>query len=194
MVNAGDIYRIKVAGDLSIVPYVGALSLPACSLGGIYTARVGKLTSLGVLPLIMVALQDIFALSRLEIGMAAVLFMASYVHTPKKAKIEFSKWQRRVALILGMAIIAGGFITVSSVRGLGVDFPGITPAMDRISEFVPVFPSIYSNFSATPVAFSMYLSSPEESKHGSWGEYSFAPVLRLLAKAGLSILTLVLWE
>ena len=185
MVNAGDIYRMKEAGDLSVVPYVGAFSLPACCLAGIYTARVGRLTFLGVSPLVIVALQDLFAQSRLELGMAAVLFMACYVHTPGKAKIKFTKWQRNLALALGFVILGGGFIVVSAVRGLGVDFPGITPAMDRISEFVPVFPSIYSNFSATPVAFSMYLSSPAESKHGSWGEYSFAPVLRLLAKVGL---------
>jgi oligosaccharide repeat unit polymerase len=60
----------------------------------------------------------------------------------------------------------------------------MTPAINRISEYVPVFPSLYSNLAAAPVAFSQYLDTPAERKSNLWGQYTFKPILRMLARWG----------
>ena len=118
--------------------------------------------------------------------MAAFLFLVSYLYTPKPNRFKAKRWRMVLAVSLSVAILVSGFVFVSATRGLGVDFPGITPAMESITESIPVFPSLYSNFSATPVALSMYLKSPEEGKTGHWGEFALWPLMRLFARLGLS--------
>ena len=63
----------------------------------------------------------------------------------------------------------------------------MTPAIDRISEYVPVFPSLYANLAATPVAFSQYLATPAERKNNIWGQYTFKPILRMLDRWGFQL-------
>ena len=118
--------------------------------------------------------------------MAAFLFLVSFLYTPRPTRFSVKRWQQLGAASLALAILVGGFAFVSSTRGLGVDFPGITPAMEKITEFIPVFPSIYSNFSAPPVALSMYLTSSNETRGGHWGQFAFWPVFRLMARLGLA--------
>jgi oligosaccharide repeat unit polymerase len=43
-----------------------------------------------------------------------------------------------------------------------------------------------ANIAATPVAFSMYLDTPEAEKRGMWGGYTFAPIYRLLSRLGFN--------
>jgi oligosaccharide repeat unit polymerase len=183
-VNANDIYREKLTGDLTWIPYVGACLYAACSLAGVYTARIGKPTILGIVPLALLALNNILSMIRAGVIMALFLFFTSYFCTPRVDRLKIPRWQGILALAMAIIILAGGFAVVSSTRGLGVDFPGITPAMDQISEYVPVFPSFYSYLAATPVAFSQYLGTPAERKNGIWGQYTFKPILRMLARWG----------
>lgn len=184
LLNANDIYVARISNELSGLPYAGAFSLAACALAGVHVAKTGKFTFATLIPVALVALQLLFLMGRGALGLAAVMFLASALHTPRDPGARAPQWQRIAGIVLIATMLGGVFAVVSSVRGLGVDYPGITPAMDRISEYVPVAPSIYSNFSATPVAFSMYLSSPEVSKHGFWGMYTFAPIFRLLSRVG----------
>jgi oligosaccharide repeat unit polymerase len=185
-VNAGEIYLGRVSGELSWIPYAGALLFVGSSLAGVYTARVGRLTMLASVPLVLETISNILGMFRGGVVMAAFLFLVSYLYTPKPNRFKAKRWQKILALSLSVAILVSGFVFVSATRGLGVDFPGITPAMEKITESIPVFPSIYSNFSATPVALSMYLKSPEEDKTGHWGEFALWPLMRLLARLGLS--------
>lgn len=183
--NGNDIYLGKLSGELAFFPYVAGGLYAGCTLAGIYTARLGKLTFVASVPVILLALNNAFSMVRAGVIMAAFLFLTAFLYTPRERKFKIKKWQSFAGVAVTVAVFFGGFLVVSTTRGLGVDFPGITPAMDRISEYFPFFPSVYSNLSATPVALSLYLSAPEERKNGSWGEYSFAPPLRVLAKTGL---------
>jgi len=183
--NSGEIYTERVSGVTSEVPYFGALLFVACSLAGVYTARVGKLTVAAITPLVLETVNNIFGMFRAGVVMAAFLFLVSFFYTPRSAKFSIKRWQQFAAVSLGIAILVGGFVFVSATRGLGVDFPGTTPAMERISEIIPVFPSIYSNFSATPVALSMYLTSPDEAKTGHWGQFALMPIFRFAVRLGL---------
>lgn len=183
--NAGDIYGARTSNELSGLGYASSFSFAGCSLAGVYTGIRGKLTFTAMLPIFLVILQLIAVMGRTGLGIAAVLFITAYVYTPGKARLLFSRWQRIAGLVLASGLVAA-FLLVSSIRHLDVNFAGITPAMDRVTEYVPFFPSIYTNFSATPVAFSVYLSSPSADKNGFIGMYTFAPFFRLLAKLGLS--------
>jgi oligosaccharide repeat unit polymerase len=182
--NANDIYVARISNQLSGLPYAGAFSLAACVLAGIHVGKSGKFTFATFLPIVLVALQLLFLMGRGALGIAAVLFSVSALHTPRDPGVRAPRWQLIGGIVLLATILCGVFALVSAIRGLGVDYPGNTAAMDRISEYIPVAPSIYSNFSATPVAFSMYLSSPQEDRHGFWGMYTFAPVFRLFSKLG----------
>ena len=187
LTNAGDLYRGRLSGELSGIPYIGALLYAACTLAGVYTARKGKLTLVAVCPLTLLALNNVISMARAGVVMTAFLFLPAFLHTPKQIRLSVPRWQQVVALVAGIAILVGGFVLVSSVRGLGVQFPGITPAMDEITEYIPVFPSIYSNFAAPPVALSLYLSSPAENHDAMIGQFTFAPVLRALSRLGFHV-------
>ncbi len=183
--NGNDIYLGKLSGDLAFFPYVAGALYAGCTLAGVYTARIGRPTLVASIPVILLALNNAFSMVRAGVIMAAFLFLTAFLYTPRERGFRIKKWQSLAGIVVAIVVFFGGFLVVSTTRGLGVDFPGITPAMDRISEYVPFFPSVYSNLSATPVALSLYLSAPEESKDGGWGEYAFAPPLRILSKTGL---------
>jgi oligosaccharide repeat unit polymerase len=134
-------------------------------------------------PVVLVVLQLFSVMGRTGLGVAAVLFAVSFVYTPKPVRFAIPMWQRLVAGSVAMMLI-GTFVAVSAIRHLNVEFAGITPKLEEISEYVPFFPSVYSNFSATPVAFSLYLATPEQQKEGFWGMYTFAPIFRFLSRLG----------
>ena len=185
-VNSVDIYIGRTEGTLSWLPYVGSSLLAASALTGIYAAKTGRPSWPMALPPILTLFQAMLEMARLDLLMCAVLFLCAYFHTPGRVRFRISSTQLVFMGTLLASVSVGGVVLVSSVRGLAVDFPGRTNAIDSITEYAPPFPSFYANFSAPPVAFSLYLASPDESKNGFWGEYTFAPVFRVLTKLGLS--------
>lgn len=186
LMNPGDIYRARIGNEMSGIPYAGAFSFAACTLAGIHVAKAGKFTSFTIIPVVLVTLQLLFMMGRTGLGIAAVLFLVPLLYVPRDPGAVTPRWQWIGGGAALAVTLSGAFVFVSAIRGLQVDFPGITPTMDRISEYVPFAPSLYSNFSATPVAFSQYLDSPEANKTGFWGMYTFAPVFRGASKLGFA--------
>lgn len=182
--NANDLYSARTANQISGIPYAGSFSYAACTLAGIYVAKLGRFTLTAVLPIVLIAIQTVFVMGRTGLGIAAVLFFAAAVYTPRDPGMRTPRWQRRAGVSILATFLVGAFVLISSVRGLSTNFPGTTPEMERISEYIPSAPSLYSNFSATPVAFSMYLSAPHEEQNDLWGMYTFAPLFRFLARLG----------
>jgi oligosaccharide repeat unit polymerase len=182
--NAGELYLSRLSGEVAYIPYAGAFAYAACSLAGAYTAFLGRVSRLALIPVLLVTAMQIFSMSRIGLSVAALLFLTSYLHARRDTRLRVTRWQRIFAFGLGAMVLGGGFALVSTTRGLGVDFPGKTPALEAITEYLPVFPSLYSYVSASPVAFSMYLASPQSSKDGRLGQYTFAPILRFLSKLG----------
>lgn len=177
--DPGSVYAARTSNDMPGTPYIGSLTYAACCLSGIYLARTGSL-GVGVIAVALIGLQHFFAMGRTGLGITAILFMACCFYSSRISV----KWTRRKKLILAISasVLFAGFFGVTAIRHLQVDFVGQTPEMNSISEYVPFFPSIYSNFSATPVAFSLYLDSPET--HGAFAQYTFAPILRFLSAFG----------
>jgi oligosaccharide repeat unit polymerase len=184
--NSGDIYMGRIGGSLNWLPFVGPCLLGAIVLAGSYTAKIGRLSSPVILLLTLVLLQGALEMARLGFVMAALLFLSAYFHTPGRVRLRLSRRQQALLALLILGVGLGGVVFVSSVRGLAVDFPGRTAAINSITEYVPFFPSVYSNFSAPPVALSLYLGSPGESRQGYWATYTLGPIYRLLSRFGLS--------
>ena len=183
LLSPNEIYAARTANETTGVPYAGSFAFAACTLAGVHVAQFRRFTSTTLVPVILVALQLVFMMGRTGLGIAAVLFCVSFLYTARPTGAVLPRAQKLVGTI-ALSTLALSFILVSAIRGLEVDFAGITPAMQQISKYVPFAPSLYSNFSATPVAFSMYLQTPEEAKSGYWGMYTFAPVLRGASKLG----------
>src|SRR5207302_1915319 len=145
----------RITNEFVFMPYVGPCLLAGAGLSGIYIAATGKFSVRSVAPLILEVLRNILAMSRGGVVIAGFMFLVCFAYTPKKWRFKVAKWQLVAGMTVASVLLVGQVIFVSATRGLEVDFPGRTDAMDAISEYVPIFPSIYSNFSATPVAFSM---------------------------------------
>lgn len=178
-----EIYAARLSNDLDSISYIGSVTFAACPLAGVYAARIGRLTWVVTIPLILIILQLILVMGRTGLGLAAVLFLAAFAYTPKAVRFSIQTWQRVFGAALAFTLVAT-FFMVSAVRRLDVNFPGITPQMERASEYIPFLPSIYSNFSATPVAFSVYLQNSEHENRSFWGMYTFGPIFRILARLG----------
>ena len=182
----GDVYGGRITNEFVFMPYVGPCLLAGAGLSGIYIAATGKFSVRSVAPLILEVLRNILAMSRGGVVIAGFMFLVCFAYTPRKWRFKVAKWQLVGGMTVASVLLVGQVIFVSATRGLEVDFPGRTHSMDAISEYVPIFPSIYSNFSATPVAFSMYLATPQEARQGFWGMHTFAPIFRILGKLGFA--------
>jgi len=178
------IYLGRTGGELSWLPYAGSFLFPACSFAGIYSAKLGRISKVATLPLLLVALQMVLGMARMGFVMGAILFLSSFLHTPKPKGFTVTRTQLILVSSAVVILLVGGMFFVTSIRGLAVDLPGRTPTIDSITEYIPFFPAVYANFSAPPVALSMYLEKPDEQRNGFWGMYTFAPVFRVLSKFG----------
>jgi len=180
--SANTRYLLRVSGELTgWIPYIDAFSVAAAALGGVYTARRGRIDAVGLLPLLIVGLQGVSTMGRMGIGVALVLYWSALAHTPhSRLRLSRSAWAAAPALVVG----AAAFLFVSSIRGLGPAFPGESTTLESLRRYAPFIPSLYTNFSAPPVAFSEYLKSGAE--RAVPGTFAFAPLVRALSYLGLT--------
>ncbi|MEI7907073.1 MAG: hypothetical protein WCI84_06905, partial [Bacteroidota bacterium] len=78
-------YRVSEGGGLpGSIPYLSSLVFAAAMLGGHYTARIGKISLAGILPLIIVVMIDFANMGRVDILVAAIIYTSSYFISQKK--------------------------------------------------------------------------------------------------------------
>src|SRR5690348_9756534 len=138
LLSSSDVYNARTSNEISGLPYVGSFSFAGCALAGVYVGKTGKFGVVSLIPIVLVALQLAFAMGRTGLGIAAVLFFVCVTYTPRDVRVTTAGWKRIVGVSAIAIVLVGTFAFVSSFRGLGVDYPGITPALDQISEYVPV--------------------------------------------------------
>ena len=184
VLQPGDVYLGRTGGEFSFFPYVGAFLFAASSMSGVYSAKRGRISLLSLLPLVLEVLNAVMGMARGGVLIAGFLFAMSFLFTPKTQGSVIPKWQLVSGMLLVTALLIGEFAFVSTTRHLQTDFSGRTDALDTLAEYIPPLPSLYTNISATPIAFSMYLDTPDEQQTGFWGMNTFAPFYRLLAKLG----------
>ena len=180
-------YRVSEGGGLpGSIPYLSSLVFAAALLGGYYTARVGKITVVGFLPLIIVVMVDIANMGRVDILVAAIIYTSSYFITTKKEvqlDRKFSlKFKKFVMLLVVVMIIAGGAELIRSIRKPSEGFTGTSKALSKFSSASFITPSIYLYFSAHNGVLDQYLKDDIEKT--PFGGHTFSPIYRILEKFG----------
>lgn len=184
--QANQLYHARVdypSLGLSGLSYVGAFAPGACTLAGLYTAKVGKLSLAGLMPLVLVALNGILMMGRAGLILAGVWFVVGFIYAPRRS-FKIRRWQAVVAVVGVIAVLVGGIIFINQTRGLAVTYYSVSPAMGRASEYFPVLPALFFYYTGPVVGFSDYLSHPENNPHAFWGMYTFAPLLRVASRLG----------
>src|SRR6267143_885644 len=100
--NPGDIYNARISNELSGLPYAGSFSLAACTLAGAHVAKSGKFTFATFLPIVLVGVQLAFLMGRGALGIGAILFLVTALHTPRDPGAKAPRWQ----LIVGAVLVA----------------------------------------------------------------------------------------
>ncbi|MGC2194105.1 MAG: O-antigen polymerase, partial [Terriglobales bacterium] len=184
VVQANDLYHARLDNpELGGASYVGAFCPAACTFAGMYAARVGKFGITPLMPLFVVVFSGILVMGRAGMVVAGIWFTSAFLLTPRPP-IKVHRWQVAVAVVLSGAVLVGGFVLINATRGLGLDFPGLSPAMERASDTLPVLPSLFFYYTGPVVGFSDYLAHPDRNPHAFWGMYTFAPLLRFAARLG----------
>lgn len=181
IINANLLYRLRVEGELSGIPYLGSFPLVTCCLAGIYTALRRRFNFLSILPFVLVGLHGMVVMGRTDIVIAAALFLTALLHTPHE---RFITRKTIFALILVAILAVGTFAFISSARRLFTQFKQETQDMAALRNRLMFLPSFYFYLTAPPVAFSEYLSVGEEKFFP--GSYTFKPVFNILTKVGLA--------
>jgi oligosaccharide repeat unit polymerase len=181
--HPNDVYVSRAEGELGGVPYLGFFGLPAACLAGAYTARVGRVTLIGLLPVLVATAETIISMQRAGVLIAAVLFAYGYIFSPTSHRLAISK---RWLLLLGIGAVSllGFFLLIASHRGSYAYHSGQTQALNDMADYVTGLPSLYFYVSATGPTFSQYLLHPEIDNYSFFGSNTFAPICRLLTKLG----------
>jgi oligosaccharide repeat unit polymerase len=182
ILNANLLYVLRLRGEIQEeIPYLSSFALGACSLAGIYTAVRGKLTFVGVLPLVLIGLGGAASMGRASIFIAGVLFLTAFLYAPRQ---KLQKLSILTGLILAIALVIGVLTFISSTRGLIISFKYENPSMEILRRtHIAFVPSIYFYFSGPPVVFSEYLKAGGEKFYP--GTYTLRPILNVLSKIGL---------
>ncbi len=180
-------YRVSEGGGLpGSIPYLSSLVFAAAMLGGHYTARIGKISLAGILPLIIVVMIDFANMGRVDILVAAIIYTSSYFITQKKevrkGKVFSSKFKKFAMMLVIVMIIAGGAEFIRSIRKPSEGFTGTSKALSKFSKASFITPSIYLYFSAHNGVLDQYLKDGGEQT--PIGGHTFSPIYRILEKFG----------
>jgi oligosaccharide repeat unit polymerase len=184
-VGTPQIYQsgFEETGQFAGIPYLGFLPLAASALAGAYAARRGRIDWVCILPLLVATINGVLSASRWAIFLSVMLFLAALYLTPKSKPIRLSLIQKGLLILVGVA----GFAFVSFARtDLSLSLTDQSTTLSRISEWVPVAPSLYFYLSGPPVGLSEYLRDPQREANLQWGRYTFASLYRFLSKLGLA--------
>ncbi len=184
--HGNDLYLQRTSGETFELSYVGAFSYASCCLAGTYTARVGRLKWIAVVPFTVVLLNSVFSMGRLPLIESCLLFGTSFLGTPRTQHFRLSKLQLWIGLAVALVIVLGGIFLVGQMRGLGLQYSGTSVTMEKIADYVPSAPSLYFYTTAPIAGFNAYLSHRNQEVGSFWGRYTFAPFYRVLSRLGLS--------
>jgi len=130
--NANDIYVARISNQLSGLPYAGAFYSLACVLAGVHVSEVRKNSHfVDVSSNCIGSASASFPNGAWRTWNSSCLILG--VRTPHTGDpgARARDGQLIAGAVLVAAVLGGVFALVSAVRGLGVDYPGNTAAMDR---------------------------------------------------------------
>jgi oligosaccharide repeat unit polymerase len=180
MENASRIYVMRLEGDVSGLMYLNFLPYAGCVLAGIYTARLGRVTLVAILPLVGMLADGVVSMQRSGIFVGALLLFLAYLFTPKVSKLHVPTWQK----IAVVSVVLTIFLSITASRGRPEFFDGEKQALADAGNSASVPPSLYFYASGPVACFSEYLKHPGQDGKALWGRYMFASVYRFLSKFG----------
>jgi len=183
------VYSTRVHEGLpGMIPFLDSLGLTASLLAGIYTAMVGRVRVVSVLPLLVVIVQALAAMGRAKILLATLLFGSGFLLYRHRIRMNLRDSARasRARLFIGMVSVAVlvvlGAELIRSTRVTVEEFAGATKALKNLEGGSFITPSIYLYLTVQHGVFNRYLMSEKESV--PIGTYSLAPFWRVLSKIG----------
>lgn len=190
LLNGYRIYRLRIDGKLpGVIPYLNSFALAAVCLGGIYSARVGKIKFITLLPLFIIVLDDIAQAGRAKMLMSAILLSSAYflakLAPARGETFSMSKMMKKTlaaALLVGVLLVTADF--VRSYRGSEERFYGTSKELRQFEGTAILTPSIYLYLSSHPGVFNAYWQA--DSEHPFPGSNTFAPIFRILARLNLA--------
>jgi oligosaccharide repeat unit polymerase len=183
------VYSYRVAeGIPGAIPYVASFVFTAATLAGAYTAKVQKITLVGVLPVITIIIIDFTVMGRADILIVGFLFSAAYFATPaperrvKKSIVDF----RKIFMVLILvSVIVGGAELIRSTRNVKEGLRGTTGSLKKLSTGSIITPTIYLYFSSSIGVLNQYLLHDRENT--VIGGHMFMTPYRLMAHLGADI-------
>ncbi len=180
MEQANKIYELRFNAEVSGLMYVVFLPYAGCALSGVYTARLGRITISALLPIFAMLVDGIISMQRFGMFVGPLLFVFSYLLTPKIAKLYVPRWQK-VGII---CVVVSGFFIVTAQRTGSQVFEGESTSLANAGDVVPGLPSLYFYASAPVPCLSEYLKHPEQEGAHLWGRYTFASIYRFASRFG----------
>ncbi len=181
-------YRVAEGALPGTIPYVSSLALTGAVLAGLYTAMTGTLKPAAVVPLIVQVMLSMANMGRSGLILAAVLFLSSYslcrlaMPLPRRSA-RTGRLKRLLAVSAVVILLALGTEFVRSGRGAVENFAYQGQALTHLRTASFITPSVYLYLTVHFGVLNQYLI--QDVEHTPWGSNTFAPLYRLLAKAGL---------
>ncbi len=182
------LYTIRVAdGIKGTVPYFKFLCLPATLFAGVYTAKVGKIKFVAILPVLICIIVDLSSMGRAMMIMAAILFTNGYFLTRRNTeniRSMQSVFSVKKIMMFSVAILLlfAGSELVRSTRHVNENLVGAKRSLKQLEGASFITPSIYLYLTGNYAVLNQYLKDDEVEKFT--GANTFAPFFRLLAKFG----------
>jgi oligosaccharide repeat unit polymerase len=161
--------------------------LPATLIAGVYTAKVGRLKLVAILPILISIIVDLSSMGRAMMIMAAILFTNGYFLTRRalpaagKATSVFS-FKKISMFVTAILLLFAGSELVRSTRHVNENLVGAKRSLKQLEGSSFITPSIYLYLTGNYAVLNQYLKSEEVERFT--GANTLAPFFRLLAKVG----------
>lgn len=183
------LYSMRVSeGIKGAVPYFKFLCLPATLLAGVYTAKMGRMKIIAIIPIIISIIVDLSSMGRAMMIMTAILFMTGYFlakpsrNATRTSKRSMVNIKGVLAISLAIILLIAGSELVRSTRHVNENVTGAKRALKQLQGASFITPTVYLYLSSHHVVFNQYLKKEEQERFV--GANTFAPFFRLLAKLG----------
>jgi hypothetical protein len=182
------LYKLRTSEGLpGLIPYLSSLGFIACLCAGVYTSRIRELKVVAIIPLLVVLVVSIVNMNRVNILIAGILFISGMFLNRTRAAREVrsnSRMKSLIAIVFVAMLFLSGAELIRSNRQMVESFAGATATLRKLDTKGTGFvtPSVLMYATVHHGVFNQYLRHGGE--HPIWGNYTFAPFWRTLAKIG----------
>ncbi len=184
------LYSYRVAeGIPGSLPYIGSIVYTAAAFAGVYSARVQKISLVGIFPIINIIIIDFAIMGRADILIVSILSATAYFVTPKSSKSNKStssvRFRKVLLIVVLLSVIIGGAELIRSTRSAKEGFRGSTGSLKKLSSSGIITPSIYLYFSSSIGVLNQYFIQNKEDV--PIGSNMFLTLYRIFERFGVDV-------